>query len=294
MIIILEEEVADIELTEETILIIETYDFDLPSGMTTGLITAAGQLLGSDDAGSPVPIPAPTIEGQFLVARLGMNLKMGWETVDLTQLTQTAVKTSAYTAANNDHVLVNSSGASGDFAIQLPGSPANGTKVRVTLVAGHATYKVTIDRNASLVNGLTTTGRYTLRNAGASVYFEYTGSTLGWVAVRSPHTPSWSEETSSATPTICTDDVDMHKITALATAITSFTTNLTGTPREGQKLIIRIKDNGTIRAITWGASFEARGVALPTTTVASKVLTVGLMYDTVSSKWGCIASAQEA
>ena len=72
------------------------------------------------------------------------------------------------------------------------------------------------------------------------------------------------------------------------------TTNLSGTPTNGQKLIIRFKDNGTGRAITWGASFEAKGTALPTTTVASKVLTVGFLYDTVTSKWGCVASLEES
>ena len=105
--------------------------------------------------------------------------------------------------------------------------------------------------------------------------------------------PRVSEEASSATPTINTDNVDAHSITALAAAITSMTTNLSGTPVNFQKLIIRIKDNGTARTITWGASFEAKGAALPTTTVISKVLTVGFVYDTVTSKWGCVASAQE-
>ena len=99
---------------------------------------------------------------------------------------------------------------------------------------------------------------------------------------------------SNATPTINTDNCGFVTITALAVAITSMTTNLSGSPDNFQKLIIRIKDNATARAITWGASFEAKGVALPTTTVISKVLTVGFIYDTVSAKWGCVASAQEA
>ena len=107
-------------------------------------------------------------------------------------------------------------------------------------------------------------------------------------------TPRVTSETSSATPTINTDNSDCHSITALATAITSMTTNLSGTPTNFQKLMIRIKDNGTARAITWGASFESKGVTLPTTTVLSKVLTVGLLYDTVSAKWGCVAVANEA
>jgi hypothetical protein len=107
-------------------------------------------------------------------------------------------------------------------------------------------------------------------------------------------TPRVGSTTSSATPTINTDDYDAYSITALAVAITSFTTNLTGTPTNFQKLLIRIKDDGTARAITWGSSFEAKGEALPTTTVISKVLTVGFIYDTVTSKWGCVASVSES
>lgn len=100
--------------------------------------------------------------------------------------------------------------------------------------------------------------------------------------------------TSSATPSTNVGACDLHTITALAAAITSMTTNLTGTPNNGDRLLFRIKDNGTARAITWGASFVAEGVALPTTTVISKVLTVGFIYDSVKAAWGCVASAQEA
>ncbi len=107
-------------------------------------------------------------------------------------------------------------------------------------------------------------------------------------------TPRTTTITSSATPTINTDACDDVTITALATAITSMTTNLSGTPTNFQKLIVRIKDDGTARAITWGAAFAAKGTALPTTTVATKLLTVGFIYDTVAGTWGCVASAQEA
>ncbi len=107
-------------------------------------------------------------------------------------------------------------------------------------------------------------------------------------------TPRVTSISSSATPTINTDNCDAVTITALATTITSMTTNLSGTPTNFQKLIIRIKDDGTPRGITWGSSFEAKGVALPTTTVTSKVLTLGFLFDTVTSKWGLVASAQES
>lgn len=99
--------------------------------------------------------------------------------------------------------------------------------------------------------------------------------------------------TSSATPAINTDVYNRVSITALATNITSFTTSLTGTPSNFDTLIIRIKDDGTARTLAWGASFAAKGVALPTTTVISKLLTVGFIYDSVAASWGCVASVQE-
>jgi hypothetical protein len=102
--------------------------------------------------------------------------------------------------------------------------------------------------------------------------------------------------TSNATPTIATGTFreTFVAITALATAITSFTTNLSGTPANGARMTIRIKDNGTARALTFGSSFEACGASLPTTTTISKRTTIGFVYDTTTSKWGCVASVTEA
>jgi len=96
--------------------------------------------------------------------------------------------------------------------------------------------------------------------------------------------------TSSATPTINTDNVDFYSLTAQAVDITSFTTNLTGTPTEGQTLWIAITGTAA-RAITWGTSFEASTVALPTTTVTTNRLDVGFIWNTVTSKWRCIATS---
>jgi hypothetical protein len=107
-------------------------------------------------------------------------------------------------------------------------------------------------------------------------------------------TPTVSSETSSATPTINVNSVDAHSITALAANITSMTTNLSGSPSNFQKLTIRIKDNGTARTIAWGTSYASRGATLPTTTVISKVTTVGLIYNSAVPIWDCVAVAQEA
>jgi len=97
--------------------------------------------------------------------------------------------------------------------------------------------------------------------------------------------------TSSATPTINTDNVDIYKLTAQTADITSFTTNLTGTPNDGDVLEIQITGTAA-RAITWGASFVSSTVTLPLTTVTTATLTVILQYYTTSSygnnKWVCV------
>lgn len=77
--------------------------------------------------------------------------------------------------------------------------------------------------------------------------------------------------TSSATPTINTDNVDLYTITAQTVDITSMTSNLSGTPTEGDVLEIWITGTAS-RAITWGASFAASAIALPTTTSGTSTL----------------------
>lgn len=98
----------------------------------------------------------------------------------------------------------------------------------------------------------------------------------------------------AATITPNADSDDCVDITAIAQAFTI--ANPSGTPTNFQQIIIRIKDNGTARGITWGNGYVAGGVALPTTTVLSKILTLGFIYNTANAlnKWQLVASAQEA
>jgi hypothetical protein len=103
-------------------------------------------------------------------------------------------------------------------------------------------------------------------------------------------TPRVSTTTSSATPTINTDNVDQYGLTAQAVDITSFTTNLSGTPTDGQKLWIYIVGTAA-RAITWGASFESSTATLPTTTVTTNRLDIGFVWNAATSKWRCVAVA---
>lgn len=104
--------------------------------------------------------------------------------------------------------------------------------------------------------------------------------------------PRVTSTASSATPTPAVDTTDIYILTALATAPTFGAP--TGTPSQGQKLIVRIKDNGTARALAWNAIYRAMGTALPTTTVLSKTLYLGFIYNSTDAKWDLVASAQEA
>jgi hypothetical protein len=91
------------------------------------------------------------------------------------------------------------------------------------------------------------------------------------------------------------DTTDLYNALGLTGAITLNAPS--GTPVDGQKLIIRLEDNGTGRGITWTTSsgaFRAVGVTLPTTTIASKVTYIGCVYNSTDVFWDIIAVATQA
>lgn len=104
-------------------------------------------------------------------------------------------------------------------------------------------------------------------------------------------TPRVGSTTSSATPTINTDNVDIYKLTAQAADITSFTTNLSGTPVDGDILEIQITGTAT-RNLTFGSSFVSSTVTIPAATNGTNTLTIIFQYYTTSSygnnKWVCV------
>jgi hypothetical protein len=105
------------------------------------------------------------------------------------------------------------------------------------------------------------------------------------------YTPRVQSVTSSASVTP-TNLNDLVKITAQAAALTLV--NPSGTWDEGQSLMIRIKDNGTARAITFGTNYRAIGVTLPTTTTISKTTYIGIIYNATDSKWDVIGVTTQA
>lgn len=101
--------------------------------------------------------------------------------------------------------------------------------------------------------------------------------------------------TSSATPTPTGGSLrNAFDVTALATGATFAAPS--GSPANWNRLVIRIKDNGSAQTLAWNAIYIAGGVALPSTTVISKILTLGFIYNTANAlnKWQLVASSQEA
>lgn len=93
-----------------------------------------------------------------------------------------------------------------------------------------------------------------------------------------------------ATAVIDVDVTDVYELSAVANA-TEFT--LTGTPTDGQQLIIRFKDAGTTKGLTW-TGFTVIGVVLPTDTTAGKWHYVGCTYNLGATAWHVIAVEEQA
>jgi len=97
--------------------------------------------------------------------------------------------------------------------------------------------------------------------------------------------------TSAATVTP-TNLNDLVVITAQAAGLTI--ANPTGTMVQGQALMIRIKDNGTARTIGFGTNYRGIGITLPTTTVISKTLYLGCIWNSTDTKFDVLGLNQEA
>lgn len=213
-------------------------------------------------------------------------------------------------------VTIQPQAAAGTYNFNLPTTA--GTSGYLLTSAGGGSSAMTWTDPASLGSGLAIGSTVTSATAGSvffagtggilqqknsALFFDSTNIRLG-IGTNTPSetlevsgtikgrwVPRVGSTTSSATPTINTDNVDIFKLTAQAADITSFTTNLSGTPNDGDILEIQITGTAT-RAITWGSSFVSSTVTLPTTTSGTATLTVILQYYTTSSygnnKWVCV------
>jgi len=106
--------------------------------------------------------------------------------------------------------------------------------------------------------------------------------------------PRVSSTTSTATLTVNSDSFDQAVLTAQAVALSVAAP--TGTPVNGQKLTLRFKDNATAQTISWtitSGGFRVIGCTLPTTTVISKVVYIGCIYNSDETFWDVVSVGQQ-
>jgi hypothetical protein len=104
--------------------------------------------------------------------------------------------------------------------------------------------------------------------------------------------PRFSSTASTATLTPDISSFDKYNLTAQAVNLTVAAP--TGTPVDGNRLTIRILDNGTTRTISWNATYTVIGTTLPTATTANKMIYVGCIYNAANTRWDVIAVATQA
>lgn len=225
---------------------------------------------------------------QFAIQSLVVNTNAAAVTNAATLYVQGAA-TGTQTITNNYALWIDDGNVRLDGTFELQGIPAKSAETNVLY------YDTTTKRVAyGTISSGTTTNSLTFNNAGSGAT---SGSTFnGSAAV----TVSWNTlgalpqarttttaSTATLTPDISTGDV--FTITAQAAALS--VANPTGTPYNGQKMIIRIKDNATARAITWsGTQYRASSdLSLPTTTILSRTMYLGFIYNSTDTKWDLIA-----
>lgn len=103
--------------------------------------------------------------------------------------------------------------------------------------------------------------------------------------------PRTSSTASTATLTPDISSFDQYNLTAQAASLTIAAP--TGTPVDGNRLTIRILDNGTAQPLSWNGTYVATAVPLPTSTFAGKILYVGCIYNSANTRWDVVAISQQ-
>jgi hypothetical protein len=106
--------------------------------------------------------------------------------------------------------------------------------------------------------------------------------------------PRIGTDTSTSSLTVDASLFDQYNITALALGLSI---NAPTNPTDGQRLVIRFKDDATTRSLNWfiaTGGFRALGTTLPTNTTASKTIYVGCIYNLDDNIWDVVAVSEEA
>lgn len=160
--------------------------------------------------------------------------------------------------------------------------------------AALAASAIVLGGGAGAAPATTTTGTGVVtalgNNANATGGFATINGTATFTNKRIDPRTSSTASTATLTPDISAND--QYNLTAQAVGLTIAAP--TGTPVDGNRLIIRILDNGTAQTISWNATYTVVGVTLPTTTTANKMVYVGCIYNSTNTRWDVVAVTTQA
>jgi len=190
--------------------------------------------------------------------------------------------------------------STGTFNIQdsqiASASTWNGKVTGNSAITGATKTKITYDSkglvtagaDATTVDIADSTNKRYVTDAQLTVIGNTSGTNTGDQVYINPRVQSVASS-ATVTPTFSNE-----LVTITAQAVNLTLANPTGTAIDGKDLIIRIKDNGTARTITFGAKFRAIGVTLPTTTVISKTMYLGVIYNATDDTFDIVGLNQQA
>jgi len=253
------------------------FDGSLVITLSTGQELNVGEVVAPDLAEKIKVISTMSTNGAVAVLDEGTSITSGVKKINFVGATVTATN-------SGDDVTVNVSAGTGTVTSVAATVPAF-LSVTGSPVTTSGTLAITLSGTAlPIANG--GTGATTL--AGASIA-TYSGTETLTNKRIDPRVTS-AASASSLTPDISASDV--YAYTALAAGLTINAP--TGTPLDGDKLIFRLLDNGTSRALTWNGTYTVIGVTLPTATTISKTTYVGCIYNANNTRWDVIAVTTQA
>jgi len=274
--------------------------------------TLASQLLSTAGASDPISFSdvdgIPNLPGVLVINRVDSN---GTATASKREYIE-------YSGTSGNTVLIKTRNVdgSGSALTHAVGSIVEWTPDITWAVRMYTALSQVIDiTDVTAINSslITATGTSTLTNKdivlGGSNYINSSGATIS--AILDEDTMSSNSPTalvtqqsvkayvgkqtsvdSDATPTPTGGGKNNELyITALAEA--SELQAPSGTPVNGNKLLVRILDDATARALTYNAIYNGTLADLPSTTTISKTLYMLFLYNSEAVKWELVATGEE-
>jgi hypothetical protein len=264
----------------------------VPAGSGTSTGTNTGdQTSVTGNAGTATALQTPR----------RINGKLFDGTADISTFNRTGVKTANYTAAANE--LVPCDSTSGGFTVALPTAPANGSQVAVKHITQGGTNTITVACGGSdVINKAAGATSTTLRLLAEAVIVQYDAATAIWTVIaddvpitqldaRYSLKPAYVAVADGVTitPALIANDTTRVTQTNTQGAGTLTIANPTGTPVDGEILILR-ETCTNVQTLVYGTAYLGTNqLSLPgATTGGGKTDRQIFEYRTASLKYELI------